>query len=183
MELIALAGYGGVGKDACAEYLAKSYGFYHLKFADAIKTMVGAMLGVPARRFEDRQWKEAEIEWLGKTPRQLLQTLGTEWGREMVHPDIWVRTTMHRCRFMSRVVISDCRFDNEAEAVRAAGGRVVLIERPGYTPVNAHKSETSLSPQNVDRVLLNDADLPDLFKHLVWKLDGMGFRLERREQE
>jgi hypothetical protein len=183
MELVALAGYAGVGKDACADFLAKKYGFFHVKFADQIKAMVGGLLGVPARRFEDRDWKESPIDWLGRSPRELLQTLGTEWGREMVHPDIWVRATIRRINYMTRVVISDCRFDNEAAAVKAAGGKVIQIIRPGYDPVNSHKSETALSPHLVDRVLVNDGTLDGLLWHLVWKLDGLGFQMSPREEE
>jgi hypothetical protein len=181
MNIVALSGYAGVGKDACAEMLVRRYGFYHCKFADVIKQMVGQMLGVPARRFEDREWKETIVPWLGRTPRELLQTLGTDWGRELVHPDVWVKTTMYRVRFMSRVVVSDCRFDNEAQAVRDAGGKVINITRPGFDPVNDHRSEIALSPASIDRGLINDGSLEHLFRDLVWKMDSLGYQLELQE--
>lgn len=175
MKLVAFAGYGGSGKDAAADYIAERYGFYRLKFAGTIKAMVGVMLNVPPRKIEDRAWKESPIEWLDGqvTPRQLLQTLGTEWGRTLVHPDVWVRATMNRVAGMGWVVISDCRFDNEAQAVRAAGGLVIWIDRPGYGPVNEHESETALSDSCIDQRIANDSGLPGLFKQIDWVMEKM----------
>ena len=37
--------------------------------------------------------------WGGKTPRYLMQTLGTEWGRMMVDGDLWVELCCVRIRW------------------------------------------------------------------------------------
>lgn len=79
----------------------------------------------------------------GLTTRHVLQRLGANWGREL-HPEIWIRSTLREARAHDRVVISDCRFENEAAAIVAAGGRVAWIEadaRIGPRPPDAHASE------------------------------------------
>lgn len=59
-------------------------------------------------------------------------------------------------------IITDCRFENEAQAVKAHGGVVVRINRPGVDAVNAHSSETSLDNWNFDYTINNDGSIEDL---------------------
>lgn len=79
------------------------------KFADKLKDMVCLLIGCSREQLEDREFKEKELgeEWwywdidkypnlpdncLKLTPRKLLQLLGTECGREILHPNIWVNS-------------------------------------------------------------------------------------------
>lgn len=63
------------------------------KFADNLKTMICTLLGCTREQLEDRDFKETPIPELGnKTPRDLMISLGTEWGREMVDPNVWSTT-------------------------------------------------------------------------------------------
>lgn len=39
---------------------------------------------------KNKRWKEGTIEKMELTPRKLLQLLGTECGRDIIHPDVWV---------------------------------------------------------------------------------------------
>jgi hypothetical protein len=48
------------------------------------------MLGLKDEHFFDRQLKETPLPVIGKSPREIMQTLGTEWGRRLVNPDLWV---------------------------------------------------------------------------------------------
>ena len=97
------------------------------------------------------------------TPRYLAQTLGTEWGRS-IHPDLWVYLLMRDILEMDApvAIITDCRFPNEVEAVRKAGGVVWWVERDGIAPVRAHASENAIGPQDCDRTILNLGTLDDL---------------------
>ena len=74
-----------------------------------------------------------------------MQTLGTEWGRNMIGPDVWVRLTMHRVDDLLasgvNVIIDDVRFDNEAEAIRERDGQIVTLSR-GPTPATAGRLRT-----------------------------------------
>jgi len=82
---------------------------------------------------------------LGKQ-RTLLQWWGTEYRRAQ-DPDYWVKKTMARISEENPEValISDLRFPNEVEGIRAAGGYVVRVDRVGYvSDVPEHVSERAL---------------------------------------
>jgi len=90
MRLIGLTGPAGSGKDTVARLLCEQHGFVQMAFADPLRAMLKAGLGLTDEELHRRDLKEAPLEWLGKSPRQLLQTLGTEWGRQHVHPHLWL---------------------------------------------------------------------------------------------
>lgn len=74
------------------------------------------------------------LNWSALSARHVLQTLGTEWGRDKVHKDVWARIGVTRARTSYGVisVITDCRFDNEFRTVRSEpGAELWHIERPG----------------------------------------------------
>lgn len=82
------------------------------------------------------------------TPRFALQQLGTEWGR-MCYEDTWVRLAVRTAEESGHgvVIITDCRFVNEAKALRALGAEVWLITRDYGTLEGAqskHASETEM---------------------------------------
>ncbi len=93
------------------------------------------------------------------TPRYALQTLGTEWGRgcyENVWAELGVRRALSYRGEAPIVAITDCRFVNEARAVRQAGGEVWRIVRSRAGLLGAaglHPSETEQeSPEFLDLV-------------------------------
>jgi hypothetical protein len=161
--LIGLTGQAGAGKDTVAEMLAEQRGGYIAAFADPLYECVSAITGMPKRRLRDRAVKETVIPWLGRSPRQMLQTLGTEWGRQAVHEDIWVRSLMERVKPLLEagrlVVVTDVRFDNEAAAVTAEGGEVWRVIRPGWKCLDeaaaGHSSEAGVSERFVTRTITN----------------------------
>ena len=92
--VIGITGHKGSGKDTAAEAVA-AQGFTHVKLADALKAMLRKLLacqGADAemiRRMIDGDLKEAPTPLLeGRTPRQAMQTLGTEWGRDRIGRDL-----------------------------------------------------------------------------------------------
>lgn len=89
--LIGLAGLKGAGKDTAAEWLCFHGFFERIALADPIKDGLAAMLGLNAYTFSEPALKETVIDWLGCTPRHLMQTLGTEWGQRYVARDVWTR--------------------------------------------------------------------------------------------
>lgn len=164
--IIGLTGAAGSGKNTVADMLCEMAFFTQMGFADPLYSMVSAMTGLPETILRDRAVKEATIEWLGKSPRELLQSLGTEWGRGMLGDHVWVTAGMRRAMDFVHagrgVAITDCRFDNEAEAVREAGGVVWQVLRPDggvRGPAMAHESERGLSYHLVSRTIVNDGDL------------------------
>ncbi len=128
---------------------------------------------------------QAESRGVALTARRALQTLGTEFGRS-ADRDVWiryaVRTMVPRIaaggaysrrfgivgtgRFVTHgVVIPDVRFENEADAIHAAGGKVIAVHRPGAGlrgKAGAHASEAGIRPEQIDMDLDNSSTLERL---------------------
>lgn len=164
--LIGLAGHAGAGKDTAARYLVARYGFVHAAFASPIRDMAAVMLeqiGIPDTFLRHRAFKERPMSELGFSPRALMQVIGTEVGRSL-NPDLWVKHLELRLGLQpnggqvhDRIVISDCRFPNEAYWIRAKGGKVVRLTRPqAQGQARQHVSETALSDMTPDYDVLND---------------------------
>jgi post-segregation antitoxin (ccd killing protein) len=165
--LIGLCGPAGCGKDTVADLLVKHGAFHKYALASPIKQGLEAMFGLTPDVWDDREMKETVLPWLGKSPRQLAQTLGTEWGRQHVHTDLWMMLGMRRWDLVRqavspRLVISDVRFDNEAQAIKQAGGTVWLVEREGIASVAAHVSEKGVSPALIEGRVKNSGSLDQL---------------------
>lgn len=163
LRLIGLSGPAGAGKDLVASMIPHSR---RVAFADPLYAGLAAMLGCEESTLRDRRTKEQPTS-LGVSPRRLLQTLGTEWGRRLVHDEIWLRIAKRRWARawedgVHAVVVPDVRFENEAEAIRAAGGEIWLVHRPSAAPVEAHASEAGLPLRLVDRLLLNGSTVTEL---------------------
>jgi hypothetical protein len=163
-RIIGLTGPAGAGKDLAASMVP---GACRIAFADPIYQGLSTMLGIPEGVLRDRSAKEQPIVGIGASPRQLLQTLGTEWGRQMIRDDIWLRVAFWRWEQMaaggvSLIVVPDVRFSNEARLIRENGGEVWLIHRPGVEPVAAHSSEAGLPLKLIDRLVVNDGTVDQL---------------------
>ncbi len=131
--IVAFTGLAGSGKSTAAAHLVHCHGFQRVRFAGPLKAMLAA-LGLTSEQIDGSE-KETPCDLLGgKTPRYAMQTIGTEWGRDLIASDLWIRAwkaAVAKVPAGVPVVVDDCRFPNEAEAVRAAGGVIVRIDRPG----------------------------------------------------
>ena len=160
--LIGVAGRARSGKDTVANFIVAAIGGYRYSFADPIRAML-VPLGVD---MSDPYWqarKEEPIPALGVSPRRMMQTLGTEWGRQLINPDLWL--IMAHQRLLQNgpgMVISDVRFDNEAAWIRKHGGLIIHVIRPDAKIVEAHASEDSIEMQASDAQLLNNGTLEEL---------------------
>lgn len=163
-QIVGLHGPAGSGKSYCATMFIEQ-GFRRIKFADPLKRMVRTLLedaGVPSYSTDayiEGDKKELPTTLLsGRSPRVVMQTLG-EWGRSL-HPDFWVDLALAQVNEYvtagRSVVIDDCRYPNEAEAIIGSGGEVVLIEGRRHTvPVPKHISEEPL-PEHLLTDTLNN---------------------------
>ena len=103
------------------------------------------------------------------SPRHMMQTLGTDWGRNMVHQNLWVDVTRARLaryvRADADVVIDDCRFPNEAEMILGDDrwkGSVIQVVRPGVEATLQHASEGALKGFPFTATIVNDGSMFDL---------------------
>lgn len=162
--LIGLSGKARCGKDTVARFLiADGHASYQYSLADPIRAMLFAGLGIDMRDPYWQERKEETVPAFGKSPRQLMQTLGTEWGREQVKDDLWLILAQDRLyRDGPGMVIADVRFDNEAAFVRRMGGMIVHVLRDNAPGVHAHASESGVIQLPSDMVLYNNGTLEDL---------------------
>lgn len=88
------------------------------------------------------------------TAREVLQFVGTDIFRKM-HNSVWIDLVMNKIASDKPeiAVIADCRFKNEADAIKRNGG--VLIHLTRSTSEDSHKSENSLSGVNFDFTIDN----------------------------
>jgi hypothetical protein len=164
---IGITGRAGAGKSTLAAgLLFRSFTYWRQSteirsLADPLKRICQEVFGWERHRLygPSEARNEPDPAWDGLTARRALQQLGTEWGRAL-HPDVWVRYLLRQPRNGYVVIVPDVRFDNEARALREAGGliiRVVADERRPPAP-DAHASEAGVSDALIDLTVHNDRE-------------------------
>ena len=170
--IVGLSGPAGCGKSTLADYAVQCLGFKRLKFAAPLKAMTAALLrelSLPEHDCIEGSLKEAAIVADRYTPRYIMQTLGTEWGRNKLHEDFWVdllRQRISQCT--GDIIIDDVRFNNEAAMVRQLGGTVIGIAGRGGINTG-HKSEAGVI---ADDTIWNDGLITDLHQRFVRSLSA-----------
>ena len=157
----------GSGKSTVANM---TWDFKKISFASPMREFCANLLsalghdGVVLLR--DRDKKEEKIAEIGVSPRQMMQTLGTEWGRSCIHPELWIMVAAGAVEQQQKlgrdVVIDDVRFQNEAEMVHRLGGELWLVDRPGVVYEGEHASEGALADVLPDVVVNNSGSLEHL---------------------
>lgn len=162
--IIGICGPARSGKDTAAEFVLAAQGGYRYSFADPLRAMLKAGLGIDMNDPHWKQNKETPIFAFGnKSPRQMMQWLGTEWGRQLVDENLWI--TLAKNELMRRgpgMVIADVRFENEAGLVHGFGGKLIHLSRRTAPAVHAHASEGGVEIEPGDFVYANDSTLEDL---------------------
>lgn len=170
----------GSGKSTIADHLIEHHGFIRLSFAEPLKDMLRIFLEnfgySPFDAYHmTHVHKQAPLPEIDPRvdARHLLRTLGTEWGRNCVHPDVWLRCWSARylkliSRGQDNFVVDDMRFPNEAAHIDKYGGQLWCVTRPGTERDTVHASEGGLDELDNDpflsftQVINNDGDLSKL---------------------
>ncbi len=212
--VIGLSGKAHSGKDTVASILTRIYQYKRTALADPLKTICKEVFAFTHEQLWGPSEKRNEPDhryprnkrliqslvdprvmdgYIGEdwepcdflTPREALQKLGTEWGRECFQ-DIWIDLGMRRAKALLQadivtgeaalgVAITDVRFANEIQGLKAAGAKMVRIRRPHDSATlsasaQAHPSEMeqeSIPDSAFDYVLLNDESLSVLEDRVV----------------
>jgi hypothetical protein len=157
----------GSGKSTVARML-HSRGYERVSFADPLKNMAYSLfvdLGMNTQEaFGAITENKGElIPRIGVTGRHVLRTLGTEWGRDCIHPELWLRCWETQIKGYPKAVADDVRFPNEAKLIKSKGGQLWRIIRPGHTNDDGeHASEGGLDDWEFDQVIVNDSGLAEL---------------------
>lgn len=167
--LIAICGHKFSGKSTVARLLHNATGWEVVSFADKLKDITCVLSGCTREQLEDYEFKETQcvppylVPYCGdaKKPvfRAFLQYFGSEVMRG-VNDNIWIDCTLSNCE--ESVIVSDCRFPNEAKAVKARGGIVIKVVRPDVKVEDSHQSETRIDEIVPDYTLWNDTTLENL---------------------
>ena len=176
---IAITGRARSGKDTAAETLI-DLGWQRVAFADGVRDMAYAIdptvavgrLGVSCTNLtalvDAHGWDAAKAI---PDVRRFLQRLGTEGVRNHLGDTAWIDLAMRKATAAS--VFTDARFPNEADAIRAAGGIVVRVVRPGQPAVVDHVSETAMDGYDVDAEIVNDGTVADLGARVTVACSGL----------
>lgn len=203
--ILGVTGFIGSGKDTIADYLCTFHGFKRVSFAGSLKDAVAAVFNWDRELLEgttksSREWRDTiDVWWSNRlniphlTPRWVLQNWGTEVCRNGFHQDIWVASVEHKLQnTKDNIVITDCRFQNEIDAIKRAGGITCRVER-GPRPewyddavnlnrgpsqigwaiakdklrqLNVHASEYSSVGLDYDFYIDNNSNIDDLHKQI-----------------
>ena len=175
--IIGLVGYIGSGKGTVGDILVRNHGYTKFAFADALKDAVATIFTWPRGLLEgdsnaSRAFRErVDVWWSHKlgyevTPRLILQKFGTEACRNGIADNIWIAALEKRIHGYEDVVISDCRFPNEIDFIRSAGGIIVRVKR-GDDPSpeelsKMHISETAWNSYDPNYVIHNEGTKDEL---------------------
>lgn len=168
-EIIGLSGYARSGKDTVGNFLIKK-GYARATFGDYIRKALYALNpystdGIRVKEIIDRYgWEECKK--IDPEIRVLLQRMGSDVGRSLIDKDIWVDLVLKNIPDGSKIVFTDCRFPNEAAAIKNFGGEVWRVSRDGFEPANKHISDIILDDWDFDKTFLNNSSISELYKKI-----------------
>jgi hypothetical protein len=179
---VALMGRAGAGKDTAARLLAEMHGHRRVAFADPLKEMALAVDPIITAYIADDYAETMRLSevvaacggWDAAKSypevRRFLQRLGAEGVRDTIGPDTWINlahaSVTEAWQAGHPAALTDVRFPNEVEYARSHGFRLIWISRPGVAE-GEHSSESAVSPEDADVVIVNDGTVDDLRASLV----------------
>jgi hypothetical protein len=144
---------------------------------------------------EDNRLRGIGLQERRLTPRLLLQLLGTECGRQIIHPNVWVYALfadyhpeiiiepiseenkakypvgfapdIQQRKEYPNWLITDMRFPNELAAVKEKGGLTIRVNLIGKEDTGDHPSETALDDAEFDVVINCEFGLDKLLDEVI----------------
>lgn len=184
MTLVGIGHVARSGKDVAAAALVRDLGFERRAFADKLKRLAIAAdpIVTTATQATNVGSGKGRLDWIVRgmgleqakdvypEVRKFLQDLGAG-AREVFGEDFWVDQCLGTKPLKTDIVISDVRYENEADEIRRRGGKLIRIDRPGVY-ATGHASETALVDYDWDEVVNNDGSVHDLETKVVKLVKG-----------
>jgi hypothetical protein len=178
-----------VGKDTVANRLVDHHSFRRLSFADPLKEAAKIIFHFTDEQLYGSLKEVIDNRW-GKSPREILQLMGSDALRDVIDTDIWIKSLKIKIENLTkqfpsqqlRIVIPDVRYPNEAAAIQSLpNGYLWKIERSIPIDVfSLHSSEISLdSFTGWNTVLTNNESMSDLYQ----KVDQQFYRILNQESD
>lgn len=168
-RIIGLIGCKHSGKDTLGEYIVKSYNYNKIAFATPLKQACKNIFGLnEAQLYGDK--KDYIDEYWNITPREIFQFVGTDLFRNQMNKlipigeNIWTKVLEKELlsNNLTKYVITDVRFKNEAQMIKNNGGFLIKINRK-TNEQDSHISETELNDISYDYEINNNSSLEDLY--------------------
>lgn len=172
LTVIGLCGLAGSGKSTIAGKLAARHGYARHAFARALKDMSSHVLTWEEIAGSLKEKPNPKLG--GRTPRQFMQLLGTEFGRNFFGDDFWVNLWRQRVQDdynsygQNLFVADDVRFANEAQAIRDMGGIVIKLVRDGAGSATGAGHASEALDFRVDLTMHNNGSAGQLADDIAW---------------
>jgi hypothetical protein len=160
--IIGINGIKRSGKDTAANYLRDKLraDVTTLYWAGLLKELAAIALGLPDHYFFDDKAKDEKFliaPGVYMTGRELLQKIGTDCFRNIIHEDFWIQRTVAaiKASYSDFILIPDTRFPNEYDKIKELGGYVIKVLRPQVETGDTHISEMALDGYTFDAVIDN----------------------------
>ena len=169
MVLIGIIGKKSSGKSTIASHLVNHYKFEEYAFANALKNACVEIFGLSYNQVYSTYEKEVVDPYWNLTPRQILQDVGTIFRNMYIfnnkYKHIWIKS-VERQIFNKpyNIVISDVRYQDEADMIKDKGGILLKVIRPNLISTDSHESEQS--DIDADIIIYNEDDLNKLYKKI-----------------
>lgn len=207
--IISLSGTIGSGKNTVASYLIEKHNFLEESFAKPLKDSLcsiflwdrdmleGKNQKLRNLREETDEWWEEKLSIKNFSPRRAMTLIGTDIFRKFLNEDIWIFSLEKRLEKIKdkNIVITDCRFTNEANFLKSINAKLILIEKNDsrkklkeivkeakkgnikavkiLESKNIHISEWDLIDYDFDYVLENNGTIEDLFKKIDFLIEEL----------
>ena len=180
IRLVGLAGAAGAGKDTLATLMVTD-NWEHVAFADPLKDICIRHLGLSRDDVYTQDGKMRRNKFWGMTNREILQKVGTEAMRNGFDKDVWVKILELKLTGIlmrgGKVIVTDCRFDNEAELIWRLGGVMANVVRgkgagsPLTASESSHPSESGIRRNLIGFEVSNDREVEHLRPEFKGRLE------------
>ncbi len=184
LVLIGVAGRKYHGKGTIGDILVSEHGFTQLSLAGPMKKACAEIFSLDeSQLYGDR--KEIVDDYWQVTPREIMQFVGTELFRNgmsallpQIGTELWIKVLSRRIQVLrsqgiSKIVVTDVRYPDEANAIKEQGGKVVKVIRKSMLSVDSHSSEVSIDLIIPDTVMHNDQEDGEYVLHLREQVLGV----------